>query len=146
PTRINLDDYRSKGVPILDQGKEGACTGFGLSTVANYLLRARKVVPDDVSVSPRMAYEIAKRFDEYPGEDYSGSSARGAMKGWYNYGICSDEVWPYVADRDDSDLTRERIADALHRPLGAYFRVNHKDVVSLHSALSEVGVLYATAK
>ena len=33
--------------PILNQGHEGACTGFGLATVANYLLRRRQVVPDD---------------------------------------------------------------------------------------------------
>src|SRR5690242_17148479 len=32
-----LDDYRKRGVPILDQGQEGACTGFGLATVAHYL-------------------------------------------------------------------------------------------------------------
>jgi hypothetical protein len=34
----------------------------------------------------------------------------------------------------------------LARPLGAYFRVNHRDVVSMHSALAEVGVLYATSQ
>jgi len=31
------------------------------------------------------------------------------------------------------------------RPLGAYLRVNHKDVIAMHSAITEVGVLYATA-
>src|SRR5690606_34552421 len=33
---------------------------------------------------------------------------------------------------------------ALRRPLGAYFRVNHKDLVALHAAIAEVGVLFAT--
>jgi hypothetical protein len=54
PVRIDLRAYQKWKVPILDQGTEGACTGFGLATVANYLLRARKVVPDLVPVSPRM--------------------------------------------------------------------------------------------
>ena len=29
----SLDEYRKMKVPILDQGTEGACTGFGLATV-----------------------------------------------------------------------------------------------------------------
>jgi hypothetical protein len=46
PVKVELDEYKSWNVPILDQGVEGACTGFGLATVANYLLRRRKIVPD----------------------------------------------------------------------------------------------------
>src|SRR5688572_26180561 len=41
PPVQELDDYLRYGVPILDQGTEGACTGFGLATVANFLLRRR---------------------------------------------------------------------------------------------------------
>src|SRR5687768_16210582 len=41
PRRITLDTYRAVGVPILDQGSEGACTGFGLATVAHFLLLRR---------------------------------------------------------------------------------------------------------
>ena len=29
--------------------------------------------------------------------------------------------------------------------LGAYLRVNHKDLVAMHCALAEVGILYAVA-
>jgi len=147
PTRISLSSYKSRKIPILDQGTEGACTGFGLATVANYLLTRRKVIPDPTPVSPRMLYELARRHDEWPGEDYSGSSARGAMKAWHKHGVCAEEVWPYVSSNGSSDhgLTEARTADAMRRPLGAYFRVNHKDLVAMHSALAEVGILYATA-
>lgn len=145
PTEIPLEEYQRWQVPILDQGQEGACTGFGLATVANYLLRRRKVVSDPNPVSPRMLYEMAKRYDEWPGEQYSGSSARGAMKGWHKHGVCGHDCWPYNAKRTDRRLTDERTTDALRRPLGAYYRVNHKDLVAMHSAMAEVGVLYATA-
>ncbi|WP_020606032.1 C1 family peptidase [Spirosoma spitsbergense] len=145
PTRIGLDEYKKWEVPILDQGQEGACTGFGLATVANYLLRRRKIVPDPKPVSSRMLYEMAKRYDEWPGEDYSGSSARGAMKGWHKHGVCGEECYPYNALKPDGRLTQMRTSDALKRPLGAYYRVNHKDLVSMHSAMAEVGILYATA-
>jgi hypothetical protein len=146
PTMIPLEDYLQWAVPVLNQGQEGACTGFGLATVANYLLRKRRVMPDTTPVSPRMIYEMAKRYDIYPGEKYQGSSARAAMKGWHKHGICEDEKWPYQVGEVDRTLTQDRVKDASKRPLGAYFRVNHKDLVAMHSALSEVEILYATAK
>ena len=143
---IDLEEYREWKVPVLDQGTEGACTGFGLATVANYLLSRRRVRPDRTTVSPRMLYEMARRYDEWPGEDYPGSSARGAMKGWHKHGVCSETEWPYSPTQADSQLTDRRAKDAVQRPLGAYLRVNHTDLVAMHSALAEVGILYATAR
>ncbi len=145
PTRIDLKEYRRFKVPILNQGLEGACTGFGLATVANYLLRRRKVVPEDVCVSPRMFYEMAKRYDDWPGEDYDGSSARGAMKGWNKHGVCAEHFWEYDHTKQKKVEFMKRWADAVRRPMGAYFRVNHTDLVAMHSAIAEVGVLYATS-
>jgi len=147
PTRIELDVYRAHRIPILDQGQEGACTGFGLATVANYLLSSRKVVADRDPVSPSMLYTMAKRYDEWAGEDYSGSSARGAMKGWHKHGVATEQVWPYTQPprTKDPGFTAVRAKEARLRPLGAYFRVNHKDLVAMHAAIAEVGILYATA-
>lgn len=146
PTHIPLSDYQAYQVPVLNQGSEGACTGFGLATVANYLLLRRRVVPDPVPVSSRMLYEMARRYDEWPGEGYSGSSARGAMKGWHKHGVCAETDWPYQLKRGQRNgLTEARTSSARRRPLGAYFRVNHKDLVAMHTAIAEVGVLYATA-
>jgi hypothetical protein len=146
PQERSLDDYRRRGAPILNQGQEGACTGFGLATVANYLLRARAVYPENVSVSPRMIYEMARRYDEWPGEQYSGSSARGAMKGWHKHGVCSETDWPYHASDGGGVLSDQRAFNAAQRPLGAYYRVNHRDLVAMHAAMAEVGILYATAR
>ncbi|MBC7861068.1 MAG: C1 family peptidase, partial [Burkholderiaceae bacterium] len=146
PTHVELDEYLAFNVPLLDQGAEGACTGFGLATVANYLLLRRRIEPDAMPVSARMFYELARRYDEWPGEDYSGSSARGAMKGWNKHGVCAEADYPYhLSAKNKQGLNEARIAAAKRRPLGAYFRVNHKDLIAMHSAISEVGVLYATA-
>jgi hypothetical protein len=145
PVRRPLQDYRKRRAPILDQGSEGACTGFGLATVVHYLLRTRKVTSDRDDVSPRMLYEMARRYDEWPGESYEGSSARGAMKGWHKHGVCSMRHWVYEG-RQESALYGDRFKDALRRPLGAYFRVNHKDIIAMHAAIAEVGILYATAQ
>ena len=145
PTTTSLEDYRAFKVPVLDQGEEGACTGFALATVCHYLLRTRKVVPDRGRISPRMLYEMAKRYDEWPGEDYEGSSARGAMKGWHKHGVCKETLWKHKPGVKDSALTNARSENAAARPVGAYFRVPHDDLVAMHAAQAEVGVLYATA-
>jgi hypothetical protein len=74
----HLPDYLDAKLDlVLDQGNEGACTGFGLATVINYLFWARD--GSGVSASPRMLYHLAKFYDEWAGEDYSGSSCRGAL-------------------------------------------------------------------
>ena len=146
PSRVPLAGYLKFRVPVLNQGREGACTGFGLATVAHYLLIRRRVVPDRTPVSPRMLYDMARRYDEWEGESYDGSSARGAMKGWYKHGVCGEKVWPYRPGvQTGPGLTAERTEDAARRPLGAYLRVNHRDLVAMHAALAEVGILYATA-
>ncbi len=145
PPHLPLGDYVDWAVPVLDQGSEGACTGYGLATVVHYLLRRRAVMPDHDAVSPRMLYEMARRYDEWPGENYDGSSARGAMKGWHKHGVCSDVDWPSEPDRRHGGLNEARVSAARKRPLGAYFRVNHRDLVAMHAAIAEVGILYATA-
>src|SRR5687768_2359815 len=93
PVKRRLEEYRALKVPILDQGQEGACTGYGLATVVHYLLRTRRVVSDPKAVSPQMLYDMARRYDEWPGVKYEGSSARGAMKGWHKHGVCSERHW-----------------------------------------------------
>ncbi|WP_108724342.1 C1 family peptidase [Kinneretia aquatilis] len=148
PSQLFLEDYLKHKVPVLNQGTEGACTGFALATVAHFLLRRRKVVPDKGQVSARMFYEMARRYDEWEGEDYDGSSARGAMKAWQKHGVCAEALWPSLAkpSAKSPGLTRERADDSALRPLGAYLRVNHRDLVAMHAALAEVGILYATSE
>jgi len=147
PVERSLDTYLRDANPmILDQGQEGACVGFALATVANTLLTRRQVYPDQVKVSPRMFYEIARRYDEWEGEDYSGSSARGGVKGWHKHGVCAEEVWPYLYGQNPGHLTDQRASDARGRPLGAYFRVNHRDIVAMHTAITEAEILMATAR
>lgn len=125
---------------ILDQGQEGACTGFALAAVVNFLLHNQG---QPRRVSPRMLYEMARRYDEWPGEWYEGSSARGAMKGWLRHGACQRGLWG-DSQTGTKPMTREVVADAMRCPGGAYYRVNHRQVRDMHAALAEVGILYAT--
>tara|TARA_R110002111_G_scaffold164386_3_gene230546 strand:- start:505 stop:2394 length:1890 start_codon:yes stop_codon:yes gene_type:complete len=147
-------DNRSKIPFVLNQDNEGACTGFGLAAIINYLL-ANKIIKStelppgplkrEDGASSRMLYELAKRYDEWEGEDYEGSSIRGAMKGWFKHGVCREKMWPYKPGSKDNRITSERLLDALKRCLGNYYRVRHLHLSEMHSALSEVGIVYASA-
>ncbi len=133
---------RPKNLTILNQGREGACTGFGLAAVINLLLRNRK---EKRMVSARMLYEMAKKFDEWEGEDYSGSSCRGAVLGWYNSGVCSEELAPYRASEQNWQLNIQQAKDARVTTLGAYYRIQ-KRISDFHAALNEVEAIYASAR
>jgi hypothetical protein len=125
---------------ILDQGTEGACTGFALAAVINYHLRERY---QDESVSPRMLYEMARRYDEWPGEAYAGSLARGAMKGWVRHGVCLRKSWPDKL-HGVHQFTPALADEARRIPGGAFYRVMHREVRDMHAALAEIGILFAT--
>lgn len=135
---------------ILNQGNEGACTGFGLACVTNYLywLRhlggARSPLPE--LVSPRMFYELAKLYDEWPGQDYDGSSCRGALKGWHKHGVCSAGLWPYAPDGKFKPPLAGWDEDATRRPLGVYYRVDKKSIVDMQAAIYEIGAVYVSAE
>ncbi len=132
---------------ILNQGEEGACTGFGLAAVINYL-RWRQALESNTDlpekVSERMLYHLAKHYDEWPGEDYEGSSCRGAMKGWHRHGVCLDATWPYRDDKQNVAFVEPKPNwddEAASCPLGAYYRVNKDSITDMQAALYEVGAL-----
>ena len=155
PDRIDLRDWAYQpaliGLPdtlvncaevpvILDQGSEGACTGFALSATINLLLARRGVKR---IASPRMLYEMARCHDEWPGENYSGSSARGAMKGWASHGVCERKQWPdTLQGRSNFDTGISKAA--LATPCGAYYRIKHREVRDVHAALNETGAVFCT--
>lgn len=134
---------------ILDQGREGACTGFALAGTINVLryhrAKRQELVLPTSGVSPRMLYEMARLHDEWPGEDYEGSSIRGAIKGFFHNGVCSDTLAPYKVQEKDWSLTVEQAKDARNTGLGAYYRLR-KEIIDYHSALNEVGVIIVSAK
>ena len=140
---------------ILDQGFEGACTGFGLAATINSILFARHVnqygidaIHELECVSPRMLYQLARIYDEWPGEDYEGSSCRGAMKGWHRHGVCTESVWPYRS-RGRARFVSPSAGwqqDAAKRPVGAYYRINKDSIVDMQSAINEVGAIFVSAE
>jgi hypothetical protein len=141
-----IASYNAKEL-VLDQGKEGACTGFGLACVINFLRWTRFLGEHGeaaakkafAKVSPHMLYQLARRYDEWPGERYEGSSCRGALKGWHKHGVCSDKRWPGAAP---AAAWEEEAAECT---LGVYYRIDRRSVVDMQSALYEIGAIYVSA-
>lgn len=143
-----LPNYVKAGF-VRDQKSNGACTGFGLAAVINILhwieagKHGKKMTKAD-EVSPRMLYHLARFYDEWPGEDYDGSSCRGALKGWHRHGVCLEDKWPYM----DGEFTRPKEgwdADAITRPLGIYYRIQRDSVVNMQAAIRQTGAIYVSA-
>jgi hypothetical protein len=160
-----LPAYVDAGL-VRDQGEDGACTGFGLAAVIDYLHFVRDVqASENVGAaaqrraSPAMLYELARLYDEWPGEDYDGSSCRGALKGWQRHGVCREELWSYkigakgkrvfVHPSEDSqapdDPDRNWDVDALRCTLGVYYRIDSRSVVDMQAAIATTGAVYCSA-
>lgn len=135
--------YADAGL-VLDQGAEGACTGFGLAGVINFLRwRATGMPRELASASPRMLYHFARRYDEYEGESYEGSSCRGALKAWHRHGVCLEARWPYEAARETLPR-RGWDAEAIELTLGVYYRIDTGAIADLQAAIREVGAIYVS--
>ena len=133
---------------ILNQHKEDSCTGHGLAAVINYIFWERWAASNGPEikrpalVSPHMLYNNARLYDEWEGEDYGGSSCRGAMKGWFKHGVCTSSNWP----REKKRPKEEWNIDAATRPLGAYCRVDSKSILDIQAAINEVHAVYCSAE
>lgn len=79
----------------LDQGSEGACTGFA---VAHEAAARPCVVPGITNAVARVIYKRAQELDEFPGEDYEGSSVLGAMKAGQERGWYPEYRWAFGVD------------------------------------------------
>lgn len=80
--------------PILDQGWEGACVGFGWT--AELLASPRPdpyATPDVGNAFARSVYQDAQRIDEWPGEDYEGTSVLAGAKTIKSRGYIDSYRW-----------------------------------------------------
>jgi len=135
---------RLKAKLVLDQGQEGACTGFGLACCINYLRWIKADLPATMeSVSPRMLYTLARRYDEYAGENYEGSSCRGAIKGWFNHGVCLESDWPFGADHA-SPPAYGFAKSAAANTLGVYYRIDMVQIVDMQAAIAQHRAIFVS--
>lgn len=136
-------DRRKKAV-VLEQ-KGSSCVGHALASMINTVLAHAPKAPARPSrVSPYMLYWLARRYDEFEGEDDIGSSLRGGLKGWYHHGCALEKEWLTLDTIRDLDERRFR-EHCAERPLGAFYRVNAFRLDDMQSAINELNVIVASA-
>lgn len=139
--------------PILDQGYEGACVGYGwaaeaLSTpVPVKLDRIRPDVPRDPDQFAKFLYNSAKRLDPWEGEDYDGTSVLAGAKAVRNIGVLKEFRWAFsVDDVVNSVLAKGPVVlgtywrDGMYEAPGGILRVEG-EIVGGHCYLA-VGFAY----
>jgi hypothetical protein len=87
------------GVPggvgqVLDQGREGACVGFAWA--AEHAARPRPVATANADAFE--VYRAAQRIDEWPGEQYSGTSVLAGAKVAKERGWLREYRWAFGLD------------------------------------------------
>jgi acetyl esterase/lipase len=129
-----------------------SCTGHALAAVINTVLSRgsgdgrRSRPPQAPHVSPYMLYHLARRYDEFAGEDDAGSSLRGALKGWFNHGIIPEDRWPFLDMDPAPDLDDEELRELGRQwPLGTFYRVNPFRLDDMQSAITELNAICASA-
>jgi hypothetical protein len=156
--------------PVLDQRddakaffvmhqKGNSCTGHAVAAVVNTVLaRAMRAAapqpapgrkgraPAPSRVSPYMLYRLARRYDDYPGQEDAGSSLRGALKGWFYHGVALEKAWPNLVMDPEPDLDDPAFAEACSdRPLGAFYRVSPYRLDDMQSAINELHAIAVSA-
>jgi hypothetical protein len=155
---------------VRNQGSDPSCTGHALAAMVDSLLVIDRKTGGTTggTVQPRlsqlrspyasalMLYGNAQLHDEWHGEGYSGSSLRGAIKGFHHNGVCSIKVARTilenaVADQPSADrkwrwYTNSDVTDdARNVVLGAYMRVRPQ-LTDMHCAVSESRIVAVTAR
>ena len=121
-----------------------SCTGHALAAVINTVLSRGAVgggrrLAATPHVSPYMLYHLARRYDEYAGDDDAGSSLRGALKGWFNHGVLPEERWPSLDMDPLPDLDDQELLELARQwPLGTFYRVNPLRLDDMQSAITEL--------
>lgn len=113
--------------PTLNQGREGACVGFGwmaeaLSTpVAVDLARMKYVVPQEPNAFARLIYRDAQYIDEWEGEDYEGTSVLAGAKIMKKYGTLKEYRWAFgIEDVIDTILAKGPVVLGIYWYSGMY--------------------------
>lgn len=112
---------------ILDQGREGACVGFGwtaeiLSTpVSVDLNRVKANVPRESNLFARNLYNEAKKLDDWAGEDYEGTSTLAGAKALKQFGLLKEYRWAFnIDDVIDAVLVKGPVVIGIYWYSGMY--------------------------
>ena len=128
---------RKTTVPVKNQGKIGSCVGHSGRVVCGSANIFQSEEP-----SPMWIYKTAKKYDPWEGEDYSGTSIRGAANGLIKQGCCFESFWPYE-DTEDSTPKEGAALDASYKKISSYKTIPCDDINEIKAVLMDRPMWYA---
>jgi len=134
-------DNRKHVSAIKNQEAEGSCVGFAVAKGIETVL-GKKANGKFKNMSERWAYEKAKVYDEWPGNNYEGSSVRGGLKAAHKIGLCTEEFWPYRPNNRGTPKPKAAENAGKHKVL-TYARVRGID--NIKRAIFENGIVVSAA-
>ena len=135
PHKVNVAslDMRYKFTRIKNQGQQGSCLSFSLTSIFEYIMQLNSAEEFDLSES--FLYYNARNLDEdgTVNED-SGSRFKPSIDSLVKYGIALERIWPYKENIYNEKPSDEAYADGAKRKLVSAMNVNLK-VDDIKSAL-----------
>lgn len=110
--RKNAVDLRDKFTDIKDQGGQGSCVAFAVTSIFEYILKQDQQENSDLSEA--FVYYKAREATGSEGED-QGSRYEHAIKSITEWGICSERLMPYIDTDFTTPPSEEAIVDASTR-------------------------------
>ncbi len=128
-------DLRSKFTSIKNQGQQGSCLSFTLTSIFEYTLQLHQAQAYDLSES--FLYYNARDLDgDGSVNEDNGSRFKPSIDSLAKYGIALEKVWPYNENVYSQKPSEAAYADAATRKLISAANVN-LTVADIKSALSD---------
>lgn len=135
--KIKSIDLRSKFSSIKDQGQQGSCLSFTLTSIFEYMMKLN--MQEDCDLSEAFLYYNARYLDQAGDVNVNvdnGSRFKPSMDSLTKYGIALEKYWPYSEGAYSTKPTEEAYKDAESRKLIKALNVN-KTSDAIKSALSD---------
>ena len=134
-TSVPSVDISAQMPRVKDQGTQGACLAFALTSVFEYLYK--NMTQQNIDLSEQFLYYNAREKAGDADKD-EGSYLKYAVESLDERGICLEDMWPYGRPETAYNIppSEEAYQDGLNRILGGAMNVA-VDIDAIRSALSD---------
>ncbi len=113
-------DLRQHMTTIEDQGELGSCTANAIAGAYEYL--EKRITGNEGDVSRLFIYYLERKIEGTVEQD-SGASLRNGMKVLHQYGVCSEDTWPYDVHSFKKEPHHHAYSEAKGHTIDEYYRV-----------------------
>ena len=123
PVKERSIDLRAGFTDIKDQGAQGSCGAFALTSMVEYVIRRSLPLASNPDLSEAFVYYNARDYEGKTSEDV-GSSFYQSIRGMMERGVCDEAKHPYRAEDFTTPPSAEAVADAAKRKVTEAKNVN----------------------